>query len=83
MVVWNYAQMHQNTFLTIPDVKKYIFLEHDSGVLEVCANALKDVLTTLDVITYLFKEYDSGGLEVCPNALKHVFDPSRHKKKLF
>jgi hypothetical protein len=54
VVVWNYAQMHQNTFLT-----------------------------TLDVITYLFKEYDSGGLEVCPNALKHVFDPSRHKKKLF
>jgi hypothetical protein len=26
-VVWKYAQMHQNTFLTTPDVQKYLFLE--------------------------------------------------------
>jgi hypothetical protein len=37
--VWKYAQMHQNTFLTTPDVKKYLFLKLDSGCLEVCANA--------------------------------------------
>jgi hypothetical protein len=25
LVVWKYAQMHQNTFLTTSDVKKYLF----------------------------------------------------------
>jgi hypothetical protein len=25
LVVWKYAQMHQITFLTTPDVKKYFF----------------------------------------------------------
>jgi hypothetical protein len=25
LVVWKYAQMHQYTFLTTPDVKKYLF----------------------------------------------------------
>jgi hypothetical protein len=29
--------------LITPDVKKYLFLEHDSGGLEVCANASKHV----------------------------------------
>ncbi len=33
--------MHKDTFLTTPDVNKYIFKGHDSGGLEVCANALK------------------------------------------
>jgi len=28
-----------NTFLSNPDVKKYLFKELDSGGLEVCANA--------------------------------------------
>jgi len=25
LVVWKYAKMHQNTFLTTPEVKKIIF----------------------------------------------------------
>jgi hypothetical protein len=25
LVVWKYAKMHQKTFLTTPDVKKYLF----------------------------------------------------------
>jgi hypothetical protein len=25
LVVWKYAQMHENPFLTTPDVKKYLF----------------------------------------------------------
>jgi hypothetical protein len=25
LVIWKYAQMHQNTFLTTPDVQKYLF----------------------------------------------------------
>jgi hypothetical protein len=33
--------MHQNTFLTTPDVQKYLFLKKVSGVLEECANASK------------------------------------------
>jgi hypothetical protein len=35
--------MHQNTFLTTPDGKKYLFLKKVSGGLEVCANASKHV----------------------------------------
>jgi hypothetical protein len=35
--------MHQNTFLTTPDIKKYFFEELDSGGLEVCENASKHV----------------------------------------
>jgi hypothetical protein len=33
-VVWKHAQMHQNTFLTTPDTKKYLFQGHVSGGLE-------------------------------------------------
>jgi hypothetical protein len=43
LVVWKYAQMHQNTFLTTSDVKKYLFQKLDSGGLEVCANASEHV----------------------------------------
>jgi hypothetical protein len=42
-VVWKNAQMHQNTFLTTPDGKKYLFQGHVSGGLEACANASKHV----------------------------------------
>jgi hypothetical protein len=28
LVVWKYAQLHQNTFLTTPDGQKYLFSEH-------------------------------------------------------
>jgi hypothetical protein len=38
-----YAQMHQNTFLTTPDVRKYLFDGHVSVGQEVCANASKQV----------------------------------------
>jgi hypothetical protein len=41
LMVWKYAQMHQNTFFTTPDGKKYLFLKHVSNGLEVCANAAK------------------------------------------
>jgi hypothetical protein len=34
LLVWKYAQMHQNTFLTTPDIKKYLFKELGSGGLE-------------------------------------------------
>ena len=39
LVVWKYAQMHKNTFVTTPDSKKYLFRKKISGVLEVCGNA--------------------------------------------
>jgi hypothetical protein len=41
LMVWKYAQMHQNTFFTTQDGKKYLFLKHVSNGLEVCANASK------------------------------------------
>jgi len=41
LVVWKYAQMHKNTFVTTPDSKKHPCRKKVSGVLEVCANAAK------------------------------------------
>jgi len=35
--------MHQNRFLTAPEIKKYFFKELDSGGLELCTNASKHV----------------------------------------
>jgi hypothetical protein len=60
--------MHQNRFLTTPDGQKYLFSEHISSGLGVCANASKNVfnhskyaqmhqktfLTTPDSKKYLF-----------------------------
>jgi hypothetical protein len=43
LVVWKHAQMHQNTFLTTPDAKKYLFQGHVSGGLEAFENASKHV----------------------------------------
>jgi hypothetical protein len=42
-VVWKNAQMHQNTFLTTPDAKKYLFQGHVSGGMEACENKSKHV----------------------------------------
>jgi hypothetical protein len=35
--------MHQNTFLTTSDVKKYLPLQKLNNIMEVCANAAKHV----------------------------------------
>jgi hypothetical protein len=43
--------MHQNTFLTNPDVKKHFFYGLDSGGLEMHKNTF---LTTPDVEKYIF-----------------------------
>jgi hypothetical protein len=55
MVVWEYAQKHQITFLTNPDGQKYLFSEHFSGGLEVCEIASKRVFNhyRLSKITFL------------------------------
>jgi len=42
-MVWKYAQMHENTFLTTQDVQKYFFWKKVSGGLDVFANASKHV----------------------------------------
>jgi hypothetical protein len=46
--------MHQNTLLTTPDSKKYLFLQKVSGGLELCANASKHVLndSRLSIISF-------------------------------
>jgi hypothetical protein len=43
LVVWKYAKMHWNTFLTTLDGLKYLFWKTVSAGLEVCANASKHV----------------------------------------
>jgi hypothetical protein len=43
LVAWKHVQMHQNTFLTTPDGKKYLYWKKVSSGLEVCANASKHV----------------------------------------
>ena len=80
LVVWKYAQMHQYTSLTTPDVQKYIFWKKVSGGLEVCANASKHGFnhSRRSKISFLKKVSGvSGGLEVCENASKHVLNHSR------
>ncbi len=61
--------MHQITFFTTPDVKKY-FLKDFILMVRKC------IKTRPDVEKYLFYELDSGGLEVCANASNHVFNHS-------
>ena len=51
MVVWKYAQMHQNTFLTTPEVKKIIFKGLDSGGQEMHKNTF---LTTPEMKKIIF-----------------------------
>ena len=57
LVIWKYAQMHQNTFLTTPDVQKYLFWKKNSGCLDVFANASKHVFnhSRLSKISLLIK----------------------------
>ncbi len=52
-MVWKYVHIHQNAFLTSPDVKKRVLKKHVSNCLEVCANASKHVFTTSDEEKYL------------------------------
>jgi hypothetical protein len=74
LVVWKHVQMHQNTFLTTPDGKKYLFWKKVSGNLEVCANASKHVFK------HSWRSKKSF-LKKCfwwsANAFKHVFNHSR------
>jgi hypothetical protein len=55
LVVWKHAKMHQNTFLTTPDVKKYFFFR----VYKHAQMHQNTFLTTPDIKKYFF----SGGLE--------------------
>jgi hypothetical protein len=76
LVVWKHAQMHQNTFLTTPDTKKYLFQGHVSGGLKACANASKHVFDHYRRKIFFF----SGGSNrikntflSTPGAKKHLF----------
>jgi surfactin synthase thioesterase subunit len=73
LVVWKHAIMHQNTFSTTPDAKKYLFQGHVSGGLKACEIALKHGSNHARRKTFFF----SGGLEACANASKRVFNHSR------
>ena len=79
-MIWKYAKMHQNTFLTTADDQKYFFSDYFSGGLEDCENAAKRVFNHYRLSKI---SYDSGGLEVCENAPKHVFNHCRRSKISF
>jgi hypothetical protein len=71
LLVWKYAQMHQNTFLTTSDLK--IFFQAMIMVFWKYAQMHQNTfLTTSDLKIFFFSGHDSGGLEVCANASKHV-----------
>ena len=77
LVVWEYAQMHQNTFLTTTDVPKYLFWKKFLVVWEYAQMHQNTFLMTPISKKYLFCTKVFGGLEVCANASKHVFNHSR------
>jgi hypothetical protein len=60
--------MHQNTFLTTPDVEKYLFLR----VVWKHAQMQNTFLTTPDTKKYLFQGHVSGGMEPL-HTLKNIF----------
>jgi hypothetical protein len=68
LVVWKYAKMHQNTFLTTPDGKKYLFWKKVSGGLKVFENASKHVFnhSRRSKIYFLKKSFWwSGSMRKC------------------
>jgi hypothetical protein len=73
LVLWKYAQRHQNMYITTSDIKQH----HVSGGLKLCENAPNTFLSNPDVKKYLFKELDFRCQEVCANASKHVFNHFR------
>ncbi len=80
LVVWMYAKMHQNTFLTTPDVQKYLFWKKVYGGLEVWANASKHVFnhSRRSKISFLKKSFWwSGSMRKCikttPDSKKYIF----------
>ncbi len=68
LVVWKYAQMHQNTYITTSDVKNIFFKNLILVVWKYAHMNENTFLTTSDVKKYLFQKLDSGGLEVSSNA---------------
>jgi hypothetical protein len=72
-VVWKYAKMHQNTFLTPQAVKNIFFKNIFLVVWKYAKMHQNTFLTTPDGQKYLFSEHFSGGLEICENASKRVY----------
>ncbi len=83
LVVWKYAKMHQNMFVTTPDVQKYLFWKIVSGGLEVCANASKHVFNHSRRSKISFWANFPGGLEVCENTSNTFLTTLDGKKYLF
>jgi hypothetical protein len=75
--------MHENTFLTTPDVKTYLLKGHDSCGLEVFEIASKHVFNHARQSKISFLKKVSGSLEVCAKASKHVFNHSKRSKISF
>ena len=76
-MLWKYAQMHQNTFLSTPDSKNIFFEKMFLVVWKYAKMHQNTFVTAPDSKKYLFWKQVSVGLEVCANASKHVFNHSR------
>jgi hypothetical protein len=84
LVFSKYAQMHQNTFLTTSDSKKYFFFFKKFLVVWKYAQMHQNTFSsTPDGQKNIFWRNVSGGLEMCANALKHVFNPLQTLKNIF
>jgi hypothetical protein len=96
LLVWKFAQMHQNTFLNTPDGQKYLFWKKSFWLSGSMCKCIKTrfwwslsmckcitFLTTQDGKKYLYWKKVTGGLEVCANASKYVFKHSWRSKKSF
>jgi hypothetical protein len=96
LLVWKFAQMHQNTFLNTPDCQKYLFWKKSFWLSGSMCKCIKTrfwwslsmckcitFLTTQDGKKYLYWKKVTGGLEVCANASKYVFKHSWRSKKSF
>jgi hypothetical protein len=79
LVVWKYAQMHENTFLPTSDLKIF-FKAIILGVWKYAQMHQNTSLTSSDLKIFFFSGKDSGGLEVCASASKHLFNQFRPKK---
>jgi surfactin synthase thioesterase subunit len=71
--------MHQNTFLTTPDAKKYLFQGHVSGGLKACEIALKHGSNHARRKTFFFlvvwkhAQMHQNAFLTTPDAKKHLF----------
>jgi hypothetical protein len=72
LVSWQYAQMHQNMFITTPDVNKHFFFTRNQVAWQKAQMHQNSCLSTSEVNKYFFNLV-LGEMAVCTNAPEIVF----------